>query len=63
MHVKWFESGIIGDELLGREILTTLEEAKGLIEQQRREYNQMRSYNILRCQPPDPEATFNFWGG
>jgi transposase InsO family protein len=44
------------DELLAREIFTTLKEAKVLIEQWRREYNQRRPHSALRYQPPAPEA-------
>jgi len=36
--------GKLRDELLNREIFTTLEEAKVLIEQWRREYNQVRPH-------------------
>jgi putative transposase len=41
---------------LNREIFTTLQEAKVLIEQWRREYNQVRSNSSLGYQPPAPEA-------
>ena len=44
------------DELLDREIFTTLEEAKVLIEQWRREYNQVRPHSALGYRPPAPEA-------
>jgi len=44
------------DELLNREIFTTLEEAKVLIEQWRMEYNKVRSHSALRYRPPAPEA-------
>jgi len=49
-------NGKLRDELLNREICTTLEEAKVLIEQWRREYNQMRPHSALRYRPPAPEA-------
>jgi putative transposase len=49
-------NGKMRDELLKREIFTTLEEAKVLIEQWRREYNQVRPHSALRYQPPAPEA-------
>ena len=49
-------NGKLRDELLDREIFTTLEEAKVLIEQWRREYNQVRPHSALRYQPPAPEA-------
>ncbi len=44
------------DELLNREIFTTLEEAKVLIEQWRKEYNQVRPHSSLGYRPPAPEA-------
>jgi putative transposase len=49
-------NGKLRDELLNREIFTTLEEAKVLIEQWRREYNQVRPHSSLGYQPPAPEA-------
>ena len=49
-------NGKLRDELLNREILTTLIEAKILIEQWRKEYNQVRPHSSLSCQPPAPEA-------
>jgi len=49
-------NGKLRDELLNREIFTTLEEARVLIEQWRREYNQVRPHSSLRYQPPAPEA-------
>jgi len=49
-------NGKLRDELLDREIFTTLEEAKVLIEQWRREYNQVRPHSSLKYQPPAPEA-------
>jgi transposase InsO family protein len=44
------------DELLNREIFTTLEEAKALIEQWRREHNGIRPHSALEYKPPVPEA-------
>ena len=44
------------DELLDREIFTTLEEAKVLIEQWRRHYNQVRPHSSKKYRPPAPEA-------
>ena len=54
----YFESfnGKLRDELLNLEIFTTLEEAKVLIEQWRREYNQIRPHSAKNYQPPAPEA-------
>ena len=49
-------NGKLRDELLNREIFTTLEEAKILIEQWRKEYNQVRPHSSLGYQPPAPEA-------
>ena len=48
--------GKLRDELLNREIFTTLEEAKVLIEQWRRDYNQVRPHSSLGYRPPAPEA-------
>ena len=48
--------GKLRDELLSREIFTTLEEASVLIEQWRREYNQVRLYSALGYKPPAPET-------
>jgi transposase InsO family protein len=44
------------DELLDREIFTTLEEAMGLIEQWRKKYNQVRPHSTRNNRPPAPEA-------
>ncbi len=49
-------NGKLRDELLNREIFTTLTEAKILIEQWRREYNHVRPHSALRYRPPAPEA-------
>ncbi len=49
-------NGKLRDELLNREIFTTLTEAKVLIEQWRRECNQVRSHSSLGYRPPAPEA-------
>ena len=49
-------NGKFRDELLNREIFTTLEEAKVLIEQWRKEYNQVRPHSSLKYRPPAPEA-------
>ena len=51
-------NGKLRDELLNREIFTTLEEAKVLIEQWRTNYNQVRPHSSLKYQPPAPEAIF-----
>jgi len=49
-------NGKLRDELLNREIFTTLTEAKILIEQWRKEYNQVRPHSALNYRPPAPEA-------
>ena len=49
-------NGKLRDELLNREVFTTLEEARVLIEQLRREYNQVRPHSVLRYKPPAPEV-------
>jgi len=49
-------NGKMRDELLEREIFTTLGEAKVLIGQWRKEYNQVRPHSALGYQPPAPEA-------
>ncbi len=49
-------NGKMRDELLNREIFTTLVEAKVLINQWRREYNQIRPHSALSYHPPAPEA-------
>jgi len=49
-------NGKLRDELLNQEVFTTLEEAKVLIEQWRREYNQVRPHSALGYRPPAPEA-------
>jgi len=54
-HIESF-NGKLRDELLNREIFTTLIEAKVLIEQWRREYNQVRPHSSLGYRSPAPEA-------
>ena len=49
-------NGKLRDELLNREIFTTLKEAKVLIEQWRQEYNHIRPHNSLGYRPPVPET-------
>ena len=49
-------NGKLRDELLNREVFTTLEEARVLIEQWRREYNQVRPHSAKNYRPPAPEA-------
>ena len=48
--------GKFRDELLNREIFDTLLEAKVIIENWRREYNQLRPHSSLGYRPPAPEA-------
>ncbi len=45
-------NGKLRDELLDREIFTTLTEAKILIEEWRKEYNQVRPHGALNYRPP-----------
>jgi len=49
-------NGKLRDELLDREIFTTFEEAKILIEQWRKEYNQVRPHSAKNYRPPAPET-------
>jgi putative transposase len=49
-------NGKLRDELLNREIFTTLLEAQILIEQWQKEYNQVRPHSSLGYRPPAPEA-------
>ena len=49
-------NGKLRDELLNREIFTTLTEAKVLIEQWRQEYNHIRPHSSLGYRPPAPET-------
>ncbi len=49
-------NGKLRDELLNREVFTTLLEAKVLIEQWRREYNEFRPHSAIHYRPPAPEA-------
>ena len=54
-QVKSF-NGKLRDELLNRDIFTALTEARVLIEQRRREYNQVRPHGALGYRPSVPEA-------
>jgi len=49
-------NGKLRDELLNREIFTTLIEAKALIEGWRTEYNQVRPHSAKGYKPPAPET-------
>jgi len=49
-------NGKMRDELLNREIFATLEEARILIGQYRREYNQVRPHSARNNRPPAPDA-------
>jgi len=49
-------NGKMRDELLDREIFATLEEARILINQWRKEYNEFRPHSAKNYQPPAPEA-------
>jgi len=48
-------NGKLRDELLNQEIFTTLTEASILLEQWRKEYNQVRHNSALHYRPPAPE--------
>ena len=49
-------NGKLRDELHNREIFTTLTEAKVLIADWRKEYNQVRPHSAKGYRPPAPEA-------
>jgi transposase InsO family protein len=49
-------NGKLRDELLNGEIFTTLLEARILIENWRREYNEIRPHSALGYRPPAPRA-------
>jgi putative transposase len=49
-------NGKMRDEFLNGELFTTLEEAKVLIEEWRREYNRVRPHSALGYRPPAPES-------
>jgi transposase InsO family protein len=56
-------NGKLRDELLNREVFYTLEEAKVLIEDWRREYNTIRPHSSLGYSSPAPEALACVAGG
>jgi transposase InsO family protein len=49
-------NGKLRDELLNREVFTTLAEARVLVAEWRREYNVFRPHSALSYRPPAPEA-------
>ena len=49
-------NGKLRDELLNLEVFTSVWEAKVLVEQWRREYNEVRPHSSLGYRPPAPEA-------
>jgi transposase InsO family protein len=49
-------NGKLRDELLNREVFSTLTEARILIEEWRRDYNTNRPHSSLRYRPPAPEV-------
>jgi transposase InsO family protein len=49
-------NGKLRDELLNREVIYTLDEAKILIENWRREYNEIRPHSSLGYRPPAPQT-------
>jgi transposase InsO family protein len=54
-------NGKLRDELLDREVFYTLLEAKTLVEDWRRHYNQIRPHSALGYRPPAPETVL--WPG
>jgi transposase InsO family protein len=52
-------NGKMRDELLNRELFTTLKEAKILIANYRQEYNTFRPHSALGYRPPTPEAVLS----
>jgi len=62
-------NGKLRDELLNREVFYTLTEAEILIEQWRKEYNQLRPHGSLQYRPPAPEVKvfygteYSLWQG
>ena len=54
-YIESFNSKL-RDELLNGEVFTTMTEARILIEQWRREYNNFRPHSALGYRPPVPEA-------
>jgi len=55
-------NGKLRDELLNVEIFTTLFEAQVLIENWRKDYNQIRPHSALGYRPPAPEAIMPGYG-
>jgi len=53
-------NGKLRDEVLNREVFSTLKEAKVVIEKWRQEYNTIRPHSSLNGLPPAPEAIFPF---
>ena len=49
-------NGKLRDELLNGEIFNTLLEAQILVEQWRRDYNEVRPHSLLGYKPPVPEV-------
>jgi len=53
-------NGKLRDEVLNREVFSTLKEAKVVIENWRQEYNTVRPHSSLNGLPPAPEAILPF---
>ena len=49
-------NGKLRDEFLNLEVFTSVREMKVLVEEWRREYNQVRLHSSLGYRPPAPEA-------
>ena len=56
MMLRIGNQGKLRNELLNREIFTTLTEAEVLIADWRKEYNQFRPHRLLLYKPLAPEA-------
>jgi len=56
LHGQSTFTGKLRDELINREIFTTLLETKILVEEWRKEYNQIRPHSSLGSRPLAPEV-------
>jgi nucleoside diphosphate kinase len=61
-HFHGSFNGKLRDDLLNVEIFTTLFEAQMLIENWRKDYNQLRPHSALGYRPPAPEALLPGYG-
>ena len=51
-----FNGGKLRDKLLTLEVCPTVAEANVLIEQWRREHNQLHLHSVRHCRPPGPQG-------